>query len=524
MQFLYACHLQLPDAASAPNTVRGLLGEWLSERFGIEAADWSQGAGVGSEAQAGWRTRTGTAGELLDLDVEHADRAAGQYRWSTQLWLGAEPSGAWLRIRVGVQALRDGVVVEPNLSIGRPGLVRSVVGSLAIQVDGFPVGSFLRITRTDVDGYVAYLLDPARRLPVVTVTKAAGAPLFVHPQRLADRLLGIAHVVAVDPDATFAVSERLGNERSVFAGAIRLYWPGFEVDAPLRSHPLWLPRSLEYHGREGFEQLLVGQIGRVAALSIAEPRLHTALRREEHQAEAAERARDLAERRERREAERSTGEVEALFDGLARDYDELQGKLTALEDENLRLLEELDDARAAQERTAAIAKQAFVVAASTTTAGIAPSADPPPAPPATVAEAVEKAAERCPHLVFLPEALRSAQESNFASPQTVLDDLLVAGEVARLWAADNLDGDFRAAFSSRTSNYRTGVSESALNQYPGDYTRDYDGRRVVLGPHLRRGVGAANDILGIYWYCDAERRVFVVGHVGRHLRDDSART
>jgi hypothetical protein len=45
----------------------------------------------------------------------------------------------------------------------------------------------------------------------------------------------------------------------------------------------------------------------------------------------------------------------------------------------------------------------------------------------------------------------------------------------------------------------------------------------MLGPHFAHDVGSPSEILRIYWYADPDERVFVIGHVGRKLRDDSNR-
>ncbi len=42
----------------------------------------------------------------------------------------------------------------------------------------------------------------------------------------------------------------------------------------------------------------------------------------------------------------------------------------------------------------------------------------------------------------------------------------------------------------------------------------------MLGPHLAWG-NSPDNALRIYLYLDRDNRAFVVGHVGRHLRDTS---
>jgi len=48
-----------------------------------------------------------------------------------------------------------------------------------------------------------------------------------------------------------------------------------------------------------------------------------------------------------------------------------------------------------------------------------------------------------------------------------------------------------------------------------DYTIEWNGKPVQLGPHIR-----CNEAR-IYFYLDQQQRRVVVGHVGEHLRDKS---
>ncbi|AXV09980.1 hypothetical protein DVS28_b0210 (plasmid) [Euzebya pacifica] len=74
------------------------------------------------------------------------------------------------------------------------------------------------------------------------------------------------------------------------------------------------------------------------------------------------------------------------------------------------------------------------------------------------------------------------------------------------------------------SGYRPGISQTAATTYTADYIRRYGDREIMLGPHLARRVGPANQIMRTYWYVDGAERVVAVGHVGAHLRDAGSST
>lgn len=528
MQYLFASHVPLspttPDGVPATDAAATCMAEWVRQRFGAEIDEWSEGFASSGEASLRWELMEGDPGALIRLDIDHPDRAVTDFRWSTTVWVAAEAGGAWFRVRVGLQS-GAAVVVDPHVEVGRPGVLRRLIDRLDPSVDGLRLGAWTRIRGSDVERYLALLSDSARRLPIVAVTRGA-APPPVHPDRLTDRLLGLAHVVAVDPDATYLVADAVAPARSAYGGAIRVYWPRFTAGCDPYDHPLWTPRSLEYLGTDRFERELVALLGRVAATSLGVPVLEGALRRERTRLEADQRRAESAQLVERLRAEaaaRSEGGVDAdTWEEFSREYDGLDARARQLEEENLELQLQLQQEREDRERAEQNARLAWRQATKTSEEEPLEQA-PQEMPVTTVEQAVRRAKDTCPNLVILDEALGSATESRYRNPEQVLEDLRMIDEVAGLWRADQLDGDFRAAFAARTSAFRNGISDTAANMFPADYRRTHEGETIMLGPHLARGVGAPNEILRIYWYPDPDTRRFVVGHVGRKLRDDSNR-
>jgi hypothetical protein len=77
------------------------------------------------------------------------------------------------------------------------------------------------------------------------------APYVLDPDELARKLEGLAYVVTMPRNLTFAWTNRMGKAWSAFMGAIRTYRPGlsFEEDAPTE-HPLALLKNILFwrHG------------------------------------------------------------------------------------------------------------------------------------------------------------------------------------------------------------------------------------------------------------------------------------
>jgi hypothetical protein len=147
------------------------------------------------------------------------------------------------------------------------------------------------------------------------------------------------------------------------------------------------------------------------------------------------------------------------------------------------------------------------------------------APPATVLEAVERAAAAATHLQFTPDAFTSAADSPYRRPAEILETLMVLDELAALHAdPDGFGRSLTQAATERGLTYKHDVSETARSRHPHEYATTVEGHRVDLGPHVALGSGSgAGFIARIYLHVadgsgDVPRGMYV-GHVGRHLPD-----
>jgi hypothetical protein len=529
MQFVYAAHVQVEaqsDRGPTPETgFKQAVGDWAHERLDIGISDWMSGQAEGRNSRAEWSTLDGAAGHLTRLSVSHAD-TSGPWNWRIVVWLGQENGTSWLRVRIGLDPKSEGIVMDPNISVGAPRFLRSLGEQLRLAIDGHELGSWWQVTERQVASYVAFLESPERRLPVVAITRPTHGTPPIAPEQLAQRLAGIAHVVGVEPAATYGVSDAVTPTRSVFGGAVRLYWPGFRRDSKPYSHPLFMP-SGRYLTSDSFIDDLAARLGRSAGLFLGPPPLEGELRRETaaKRAEGARRKQTERLQRQQEVKAKSVGGLTAEeFEVFSKDFEAESSRRAELEEAVAELEIELEEERELRVRQENAHREAWQALASGS-AGVqsADNADSAPGRvPETVREAVEIAASRCPDLLFTQSAYESAEESQFNSPTDVLSDLLLLQDVASQWAKGGMNGDFRNAFDGRHSNFRSGISQTAATQYGSDYTISYLGQLVQMGPHLcRGGVGAPPTILRIYWFKDDANKKLVVGHVGRKLRDES---
>ncbi|WP_354701906.1 Chromosome partition protein Smc [Paraconexibacter sp. AEG42_29] len=155
----------------------------------------------------------------------------------------------------------------------------------------------------------------------------------------------------------------------------------------------------------------------------------------------------------------------------------------------------------------------------------APGTAPADAAPATVLEAVERAAAAAVHLRFTPDAFTSADDSPYRRPAEIVSTLAVLDDLAALHAdPDGFGRSLTQAATERGLNYKHDVSETARSRHPHEYSTTIDGHRVDLGPHVALGSGSgAGFIARIYLHvADGSGEVprgMYVGHVGRHLPD-----
>jgi hypothetical protein len=535
MQTVYIADLPLENGDVPANwrEVSELVESWIRDRIGVDlTADVHQGTRPDGAAEARRQLLVDpeTVGaRLLRWDVRRLVPENPQWQYVVTVWLSdADGSGKDLsaRCRLAVHST-GGQVVQPDVPLGRPRVVGDLLRNCRVQMDGRRLGVGETFGTSDIPTLVELLTDPSRRLPVVVLTPSprTGRPLC-SPDTLASALGGLAHVaVLAARTTTFAFTDALGGPSlAVFNGAVRLYWPSFSLEDSRQLHPLWTQTRQEQIGARPFVDQLFARVGRVSAIALGAPDLERDLLARRARQQQSANARRLQEL-QRRLAD-ATEAAAARARPVAEDeawLQEFEQALTAAEEaanerDALQVrVEELEDELAAVRRALAEVSSAVASASDMPAESTAELPDAP----TTVLEAVEIAAADCQHLVFLPEAFSSAADSQFDDPELVLSDLRKLDQLVADWRAGQVPQGFKAACAERgLSGYRDGIGQIASTRFEKDYRRTYLERDVMLGPHLRHGIGAPTAIMRIYWFTDTENQAFVIGHVGKKLRDD----
>lgn len=483
------------NAARAWDSARRWLGH--EERVEIPSFDDDSPSGatdLTDGQRVGWRiVRSGP--DVVGRLVHDVPPGGDELAWRTLVWVCSEGGQSWGVVRSGPQN-PAGVVTTLRFDAKRPRLISQWVEELQVVADGRRLGEqALNYGQGDAEALLELLQHPGRRLPILTISRGVvdgvQRPLM-RVDGLAYRLAGNAHVVVLDRAGCWAVTEAIGKPLSVYEGAVRLWWPRFSTsDDPYR-HTLVLGDRIKENPKR-VEETFVRRIWSAAVDALGPPALEAR----------------LVSERSRLETERRLEELKAKSSDSA-EWEEL---LEEQIEENSDLREQVDDLQAD------IDDLRLALDEARTQADLDEEDDEELEDVATVEEAVRIVSGEATNVIFLESAFAAARESKYPEPRQVLKDLRALCRVAETWGRGELSSGFKGGFATEPVTYREGISQTASTKYRSDYEIDYGGSAVMMGPHLRRGVGSPESILRIYWYVDDGTRQLVVGHVGKKLRD-----
>ena len=512
-------------AASGPPACRVTLripADDLDGAFGEvrdEALRWMQNcAGRRLPAEA-WR---GEGFELAGAGPLRAEAAPEADGWTARLDEadGGAPDRLWTT-EIGIA--RDGEAISAQLRLvwaapgespparSVPGLVRWIADRFGVVADGRPIGAgpWLVDTPERVEKFAALLCDPERRQDVLAI--AAGdrdgpSTALVSPRSVFERTLGAAHVAVVTAAASFALTDLVGKELSVFHQAARTYRPGFDLwRAEPRDHPLTVGARISAWagGPEAFEDFLVAACLRAGAADGGE----------RPPAPAAAGRTALAPRAPVPPAVLSGGDGP---DALRRENEELRA-------ENLKLAESLG-----KERNAAAAARKEIRSLKDRVAHLERAQGNASAPagglavPDSFKRLDQWAKEHLDGRVrLLPRAIGAAKKSAFEDVALAYRALLILRD---RYVPMRLDGG-----NDKLTAYREALSGEGLREEPtfagaragehGDaYFVRHGGRKRQLERHLK-GSNARNERRGfrLYFFWDEGDREVVVGWLPTHL-------
>jgi hypothetical protein len=508
-----AADLAAADDAALAEARRRVLA-WAGPRAGAPLPEDAH-RGLPFELLTGGRTTLaerldGDGVELWALSADDPDREVPGRVWTTEVLLARTAGRARFGLRLLVATAEDRPAYVPAV----PRLVGDLAEQPGLREDGRALGPRPFTVADDgaAAALVALLESPSRQLPVIVLSgdqraDDPAAPLL-DAASLARRTIGLAHVAVVAGPQTFALSDAFGKMLSVYYGAVRLYWPGFDAAADPYAHPLFLDRKVREMGEALAEELR----RRVAATSLQRLRLEAdipsfaTVRAAARRAEAAKRAAagaaatdaDVAARLA--EAERRTTALEAALAAAEAERDDAFA-LAAEEEER---------ARAAEAQAAALADRLDALERRLRDRGEGPDADLSlPAEWSGFADWCDQ--NLAGRLVLAPAARRGVRAPLFADPALAARCLIwLAGPCrsTRIGGGMVLD----------SASVADGMTNTPCGADAFDFT--FRGRRLTADWHIKNRSNTRDPArcLRIYYTFDPATRLVVVAEMPAHRR------
>jgi hypothetical protein len=188
--------------------------------------------------------------DIWSLRIEDPDKTVAGRVWTTEINTDFHQEGNVQRftLRLSASTTESFLKIEPHV----PGIVRQVICGPGLWSGEFRlVDQPIRIVSDRAQElFFRALLNPLRKLPIIALSIPENTPQSSEPlldaKVLAQACAGLALVVIVAPNVSWALTERFGKQLSVYSGAARVYLPGFTEDAnPFGGHELLLPYRWE---------------------------------------------------------------------------------------------------------------------------------------------------------------------------------------------------------------------------------------------------------------------------------------
>ncbi|CAB4989261.1 MAG: hypothetical protein F2877_04430 [Actinobacteria bacterium] len=566
MRQVYACRLDMVFESPA-RTARDFLKAKAAARQAVEQSasheDWADDDRTEWEPAPYHRV---TARRLVDDQSNDAlvsliwERPHGEpdLITRTEVLVGREGNRGWVVVREAIGSV-DPTLTPPVLTpTAPPNVVQSLIDQIAFEDANRRLTSAAAVIGVDGVAEIDYFVGSGRRLPVVVLSDDGTGRITKIANGVAGRLVGLAHVfVLYGPGATVAFNRGIGVNHIVSTGGARLYWPRFNAAQSKGNRHWGAPEVMNSAGRveTAFITEVVRAIFDAGALRIPDPPLVERLEAARIRQRIAERRAELAERElatqtvtpkqaavveaqaaivaepvgenlastdigvapevaapvQETPAEPAgrldASEIEAWENDL-RELESVRERLARVEVDRERLRRDFDHMR---DQWVARAEKGEVFAG------------PPKA--MSLVETVRKAELGLPNLVFLKSAITSAQSWQFDRTDDVWNAFLSLDFLAGRWIERIMNTPFAEAAEEIGLDWASDVSEVATNKYAADYMRKFEGRDIFLGPHVRMSGGRR--LLRIYCVLDESPgpvgglpvRRFIIGHVGKHLRD-----
>lgn len=483
---------------------------WEGASFELEEIGAQRTAAIALDQPKYWAAR-----------LDDADKVVAQRVWTTEIGIAEEPSG---NVLVGARLVCSARGDNPAFIRTVPGFVRGIVQNCDVYIDSRRIDDqpWLIHDEDSVDALVSLLAKKNRRNNVIVYSLPEGSvepsEVLGSPENLAKRLAGVAHVAVITSPASFALTDIVGKEFSVFRQAIRTYRPDFDwrLDEPFR-HPLGLPERVSKWpngGLAAYEGVLISQaLAATVFLEDRERELPSFAMVRRAAAEIRRATADHQEKPERDRLELADAEISELKQSLDEERETLTGLLKVAEEERDQAIGEAEqlDATAVHLRHRIEQLESKLREAQLEVSI-----------PSSLDGFESWASENLSGYVVLHNrALRGAKDSVYDDTSLIYKSLLL---LKNEYVAMRRHGGLDLKESYEKKCQELGITEEAT--FAGDrsgeegdtYFVRYSGRRVELDRHLKKGNSRdPRYCFRLYFFWDERTQQAIVGWLPSHL-------
>jgi hypothetical protein len=502
-----------PDAGSPSeraNTARTTILTWLRDKqnIALPLCAWP-GESFEVDAAEGMPLEAISFGNFWALQFDKFDNEVPGRVWRTEASVAFSDSTAMVGLRL---ALIDNVIGQeyfPSI----PRVVGDLIRSPGLFDYGFPLTeeSWHISSQFECDRLVRLLMLPNRTRPVVVFSTGRYVDAVAEARIAASRLAGLAHVCVIDEIQSRVLTAKVGNEFSVWNGAVRTYNPGFNplIDEVTQHPPAtraWL--QSRFSSMERFTSVLLRSF---SARTVRDPKLEDELPpfRTIKNAAISQRISSLPSHGKSEREELLEKEVGLLKQTVKEKTEEFL--YADAEVKNLEL--ERDRYRA---QFGALRARLDLVQAKLKVEHIEPDY------PETFEDLGIWVETNFPdRLIVMNRAIRAARKSPFADPQLVYKSLevLANGYVDARRSGQSIDD----LFSNVGVHLERTGDPTTLAQWKEQYFVPHRGRDRFLEWHLKKGADKnERNTMRIYFFYDEDDEIVIVGHLPGHLTNEKS--
>lgn len=440
------------------------------------------------------------------LQFDHFDGEVPGRIWRTEASVGHSDTAASAGVRLAV------IDANPasDFVTSVPRVIRDLIRSPGLYDYGVALTDSPSTVDADSDlsQLISLLENKQRTRPVVIFSSWAGIDAKHDAQAAAQRLAGLAHVYVLSDQQSWLLTERLGREFSVWKGAIRTYYPGFNprVDEVTQHPPAtreWL--DARFGGLDRFYSVLVSSF---ATRTVRDASLEEALPpfRAVKQAILQKQIANLSS------ASRKRTERELLLEqnnALLKQQVQEKTEEFNLADAEVKQAETERD----QYRSQLSSLRCKIEALERRVGKAALEIDYPDNFDSLDEWALEHLAGR---LILLNRASRAARKSPFNEPEIAYKCL---ERLARAYVDARRSGEpVDTLFDDLGVHLERTGDPSWLSQWKDQYFVPHRAKNEFLEWHLKRGSDKNEaNTLRIYFFYDEDDQQVVVGHLPGHL-------